>query len=84
MEPKWTLAKARCLIKEALELKNIIYQIDILEKDFYNVKLKLKRSNIKRETYKLVEGILLIAILVFFISWFIKLINIKRISGKIL
>ena len=60
------LAGARCLMKEILELENIMCQMGILGRDLYNVKLKLRWSNIKGETYRLVGGVLLIVILVFF------------------
>ena len=67
-----------------LKLENIIYQTGILGKDLYNVKLKLKQSDIKGKTYRLTERILLIAILTFFASWFVKLTNVKKVSNKIL
>ena len=67
-----------------MEPKNIICQIGILGRDFYNVRLKLKWNNIKGEIYKFIREVLLIAILVFFASWFIKLINIRGISSKVL
>ena len=51
-----------------LKLKNIIYQIGILGKDLYNVRSKLRWSEVKRETYRLVREVLLIIILAFFAS----------------
>jgi len=62
------LAKARCLIKEILKLKNTICQMGILRRDLYNIRLKLKQNNIKGETYRLIREILLIVILAFFAS----------------
>jgi len=60
------LARARCLIKEALKLENVICQIGILRRDLYNIKLKLRQSNIKGETYRLIREVLFIVILAFF------------------